>query len=205
MLRKPASAMPAPLTKSEYAIHKASKICYFVTNSKDGQDDSFENLRSGTKASCKIAPLFQDRYKLTEGQHALHLIVSTLGRREKAPTPHYDPLKRSLKTVCLDNEFGVWVKCVHTIITDIFDYDIIPAIEALKGDGLPPTEVSAIIAASQSAITTLLHEAENVRGGIPSKGLPKQNLEASLELVKAAVEIVDRIYARVEYYRSETV
>jgi len=107
MLRKPASAMPAPLAKSEYAIHKASKICYFVTNSKDGQDDSFENLRSGTKASCKIAPLFQDRYKLTEGQHALHLIVSTLGRREKAPTPHYDPLKRSLKTVCLDNEFGV--------------------------------------------------------------------------------------------------
>ena len=166
---------------------------------------TLETYKAAKKRRAKIAPLSQGRYKLNEGQHALHHIVSTLVRREKTPTIHCNPLKRPLKTVCLDDEFGVWAKRVPIIITDIFGYDILPAIEALEGDGLPPTEVTAIVAASQSAITTLLHEAENVRSAIPSKGLPKQNLKALLELAKAAVEIVDRICARVAYYRSETV
>lgn len=163
---------------------------------------TMETYEVAKKHRAKVAPLSQGRYKLSEAQRNLDRIVATLERQGKAPPLHGAPLKPSLQPVCLDREFGRWAKSVPSIIAEIYGYFTLPAIKALEGDGLSPAEISSILAASQSEITTLLHHAEIVRCGIPSRGLPKQNIGDLLWLAREAAKIVDRIRARAAYNRT---
>jgi len=166
---------------------------------------TMETYEAAQKLRAKIAPLSQGRYKLAEGLHTMSRSVVTLERQGKAPALHGAPLKPSLPPLCSDNEFGRWAKGVPTLIADIYGYDILPAIKALEGDGLSSAEVANILAASQSEITTLLHNAESVRGDIPSKGLLQHTIKDLLGLAREAAKTIDRICARVAYNRSEAV
>lgn len=158
-------------------------------NIKMAKMPTHETYLAARKRRADIAPLHKGKYKLAEALSALQRFVATIELKMGIPT--------KLQRVCLDYESTLWVKTVPTLIADKLGYYVMPAVEALEGDGFTRKEVTSLTAECHEIITALLADAETVRRGIPSRGLPKQTLQDLLLVAEQAANSVSYITKRV--------
>ena len=112
-------------------------------------------------------PLTQGVYKLRESQCIIRAMHDSLDAIESliCHRVHY-PHTAALGPCCTTEDKASWMKRVPIQIGDLLGYSILPAIEALSGDGLSIGDVERELHSAQPAVEQVLQECDAVHARI---------------------------------------
>jgi hypothetical protein len=128
--------------------------------------DIFNTART-ERAKC---PLTEGRYKLEEALRAIERwqdFVTTVAARVRTGGKFG---KAENLGPCMADERGPYLKGIPAQLARLIGYDILPAIAALEGDGVPKAEVQRLLSRAETDVQRLIDAREAVRlcpkGGI---------------------------------------
>jgi hypothetical protein len=134
------------------------------------------DIFNAARAQRAKYPLASGLYKLREAEHAIEdwlRLVNTIAERTQGgsgfgATENLSP--------CMSHERGTYLKSIPARLAERIGYDILPAIAALEGDGVPKTEVQRLVRRAETDAQRLVAECEAVK--IRLKGGIKREYEA---------------------------
>ena len=112
------------------------------------------------QASRRKHPLNRGAYKLCETQQNLNLMITTLdavGDYLRRRPQHRGPMGLG---GCTTDDKAIYLKRIPTTLAKMFGYDVLPAIAALTGDGVPQHNVRQALGQIQRRVESLLEEAD---------------------------------------------
>lgn len=113
-------------------------------------------------------PLTKGRYKLDEAKHAIEdwqkLVVTVA---ERVRTGGKFGLDENLGP-CMAHERGTYLKSIPTRLAKLVGHDILPAIAALEGDGVPKAEVQRLLRSAETDAKRLISDCEAARARLKS-------------------------------------
>jgi len=113
------------------------------------------------KAERNKYPLKSGVYKLDEAQRAISRMyesMEAIGDYLNKPG-NYRP-GAPLGPCCTTDDKGVWIKGLPKQVAELLGYCILPAIAALKGDGIAETDVNGELASAKANAKQLLIDCE---------------------------------------------
>ncbi len=140
-------------------------------------------------------PLHSGIYKLRETRNRLDRYAETVAnvgayqRREPGAG-------RGLFGCCTNEDAAVWLKRLPGFLAHDFGYDVMPAVLALAGDGVPADKVAGCLHRAQGKVDVLVAQCDMARGWMaPSIGREYRRMkdhDSMLErLIVHAMEIID--------------
>lgn len=108
-------------------------------------------------------PLSAGRYKLKEAEDTLNawrVLVLEIAKRLRTKAK-FD--ETECLGPCLTNERGTYLKSIPARLAELIGHNILPAIAALEGDGLPKAEVQHLLSRAEADAQRLLDDCEAVR------------------------------------------
>jgi hypothetical protein len=125
---------------------------------------------NAARANRANHPLTSGQYKLREAEDTLNawrvLVLEIAKRlRTKAKLDETECLGP-----CLTTERGTYLKSIPARLAELIGHNILPAIAALEGDGLPKADVQRLLSLAETDAQRLLDDCEalrlRLRGGI---------------------------------------
>lgn len=110
------------------------------------------------------------KYPLTEGRYKLEEALLAIGRWQDLVTTIQARVRTEGKFgeaenlgPCMADERGTYVKGIPARLARLIGYDILPAIAALEGDGVPKEEVQRLLRRAETVAQRLLDDCEATR------------------------------------------
>jgi hypothetical protein len=137
-------------------------------------------------------PLTKGRYKLDEARHAIedwHKLIVTVANRVRTGRVFGEDENLG---PCMADERGTYLKGLPDRLANLVGYNILPAIAALEGDGVPKAEVERLLRRAETDAQRLLAECEAARarlnGGIDHEYGAMRRGESHLNSLLAAAQ-----------------
>lgn len=112
----------------------------------------------------------RDAHPLTSGQYKLNEAKNEIDRYRTLVTTIAEQVRKGgtfTETECLGpcmaTERGTYLKSIPARLAELIGNNILPAIAALEGDGLPKAEVQRLLSRAETVAQRLLDECEVVR------------------------------------------
>ena len=109
-------------------------------------------------------------YPLTRGAYKLRNVIDSLSRDVEAMNAIRDYLlnrKRYVRPTnlvrCTSDDLAIWLKGLPEAIAHQFGNDVLPAVGALRGDGVPPSETNAAVRQFSRRIQKYVDQCESQR------------------------------------------
>ncbi len=131
------------------------------------------------QASRRKHPLTRGAYKLRDTQQNLNRMIATLdavGDYLRRRPQHRGPLPLG---GCTTDDKAIYLKRIPTTLAKMFGYDVLPAIAALTGDGVPQHNVRQALGQIQRRVEYLLDECDVQHASL------KKDIKAEYENMKA--------------------
>jgi hypothetical protein len=127
------------------------------------QPTTCHDILDAARAQRTKYPLTKGRYKLDEARHTIdrwRATIETITERTQGgsgfgATENLGP--------CMAEERGTYLKSIPARLAERIGYDILPAIAALEGDGVPKTEVQRLVHRAETDAQRLIAECEAAR------------------------------------------
>lgn len=111
----------------------------------------------------KAHPLTSGQYKLNEAKNEIdryRTLVTTIAERARKGDKF---IETECLGPCMATERGTYLKSIPARLAELIGHNILPAIAALEGDGLPKAEVQRLLSHAETDAGRLISDCEAVR------------------------------------------
>lgn len=140
-------------------------------------------------------PLKSGMYKHKEANHVQKRVVATLERCGRALDPFVMDDAPKLYPLCVDYEFRSWARKVPMLIAEELGYKVVPAIEALTGDGFSPDAVKKLRTDIQPRLNDLIEERDVLRRSLPRGYVSNRAVNAMRDLAQRTQDLIETLLA----------
>jgi len=152
------------------------------------------------EADRRKYPLHRGEYKLKEAHRALTYWRETLCKAGdyQRKTPSQSARVNKCFGACTHEEAAWWLKKLPEQIAFKFGYAIVPAVEALGGDGVPSNIVADFVRKTRVLANMIGAECDLARTELFTRGVVveyqrmKQNDSSLAPLLNASIQLVER-------------
>ena len=150
------------------------------------------------RANRAAHPLTSGQYKLNEAKNEIdryRTLVTTIAERLRTKDKFTET---ECLGPCMATERGTYLKSIPALLAELIGQNILPAIAALEGDGLPKAEVQRLLSRAETDAQRLLDECEALR--LRMKGGIKHEYDAMRRGESELLSMIDGIKALAQAY-----